>query len=294
MKRSGDFRTVSFSSVQPGFRCIFMFSVLNCGVLFFQEETGMIDIWDVTLPELTGEETRRAYIYIPEAARFSDRRFPVLYMFDGHNVFFDDHATYGKSWGMGKYLDRTGSPLIVAAVECNRSPDYSRLSEYSPFDFSSDRFGDIQGRGPLTMDWLINRFKPEIDRCFPTLPDRENTFIAGSSMGGLMSLYAVTCFNSVFSRAAALSPSLAFGPEQLEAMIRRADIRTGTVLYMDIGESEMSWAGSDRWFRHFCGLLQERNILLTSRIVPGGTHCEASWERQLPFFIPALLYKPEA
>ena len=253
----------------------------------------MIDVLNVTLPELTGGEARRAYIYIPEAVRYSDQRFPVLYMFDGHNVFFNDHATYGKSWGMGEYLDRTGTPLIVAAVECNRSPDNSRLSEYSPYDFSSARFGDIKGRGALTMDWLINSFKPYIDSHYPTLPDRVNTFIAGSSMGGLMSLYAVICFNGVFSRAAALSPSFGFDPEKLEALIRNTDIQNGTVIYIDMGETEMKWPGAGQNFRRFCTLLQEKGILLTSRIVPGGMHCEASWERQIPFFVPALLYRPE-
>ncbi|MBQ6371771.1 MAG: alpha/beta hydrolase [Oscillospiraceae bacterium] len=253
----------------------------------------MIDILEVTLPELTGDVTRRAYIYIPEAARCSDQHFPVLYMFDGHNVFFDEHATYGKSWGMGKYLDENQIPMMVAAVECNSAPDYSRLSEYSPYDFSSQQFGNIKGRGRLTMDWIINSFKPDVDRYYPSLPGREDTFIAGSSMGGLMSLYAVCCFNSVFSRAAALSPSLGFGANMLEELILKADIAPDTVIYMDMGETEMNWPGVADNFRRFCGLLQDRNILLTSRTVPGGMHCEASWERQIPFFVPTLLYRPE-
>ena len=77
----------------------------------------MIHKWEVTIPELTGEERRRAYLYLPDAyEREPDQRYPVLYMFDGHNVFFDEDATYGKSWGLGEYLDYTGAPLIVAAV----------------------------------------------------------------------------------------------------------------------------------------------------------------------------------
>lgn len=250
----------------------------------------MIEIQSVTLPQLTGDAVRRAYIYIPEAARYSGQRFPVLYMFDGHNVFFDEHATYGKSWGMGEYLDRTGTPLIVAAVECNRAPDFSRLSEYSPYDFSSERFGDIKGRGGLTMDWLVNSFKPAVDRSYPTLPDRNHTFIAGSSMGGLMSLYAVCAFPDIFSRAAALSPSLGFGAGTLEKMVRESGIREDTVIYMDIGQAEMDWPGAASDFRRFCGLLLEKHVLLTARVVPGGMHCEASWEKQIPFFVPALLY----
>lgn len=253
----------------------------------------MIEIWDVTLPELTGEEERRAYVYLPEAAEDERLRFPVLYMFDGHNVFFDEDATYGKSWGLGEYLDEHRIPLIVAAVECNHDPDNGRISEYAPYSFSSRAFGVIEGRGPLTMDWLIRSFKSEIDRRYPTKPDRAHTFIAGSSMGGLMSLYALSCFNEVFSRAAALSPSLDFGPDELESMLRTAQIDPDTVLYMDMGETELGRRGAARRFWRCCTLLSQRGVRLTARIVPDGRHCEASWEKQIPFFLPALLYELE-
>ena len=254
----------------------------------------MIEIRNVTLPELTGDETRRAYIYLPEEAQFDNElRFPVLYMFHGHNVFFDEDATYGKSWGMREYLEAHHVPLIVAAVECNHAPNNARLSEYAPYSFSSPRFGSIKGQGPLTMDWLIHCFKPEIDRSFPTKPDREHTFIAGSSMGGLMSLYALCCFNQVFSRAAALSPSVSFDTNSLRSMIRTADIAADTVLYMDMGESELRWHNTMRTFWSIGRLLLERGVRVTARIVPGGEHCEASWEKQIPFFLPALLYELE-
>ena len=69
----------------------------------------MVEKWKVTIPELTGDETRRAYIYLPESYKYKPKkRYPVLYMFDGHNVFFDSDATYGKSWGMKKYMDKIG------------------------------------------------------------------------------------------------------------------------------------------------------------------------------------------
>ena len=254
----------------------------------------MIDVWDVTLPKLTGEEKRRAYVYIPQSATNDwQHRFPVLYMFDGHNVFFDEDATYGKSWGIGEYLDAHQVPLIVAAVECNHHPNNARLREYAPYSFSSKEFGNIKGLGYLTMDWLIESFKPEIDRRYPSMPDRQHTFIAGSSMGGLMSLYALCSYNTVFSRAAALSPSLTFGPDSLEALIRSADIQQDTVLYMDMGEQELGWQKTAQSFRHFTGLFLEKGIRLTARIVPGGSHCETSWEKQIPFFLPTLLYDLE-
>lgn len=253
----------------------------------------MIETWNVTIPKLTGEEPRRAYAYVPDSREEDpDRRYPVLYMFDGHNVFFDEDATYGKSWGMLDYLDAARTQIIVAAVECNHSPDNGRLSEYSPFSFTTPEFGHIRGRGKATMDWLVKDFKAEIDGRFPTLPDRRHTFIAGSSMGGLMSLYAVTKYNRWFSRAAALSPSVWFAREDLDELLRAARIRSGTVVYMDYGARELdNHPDMLRRFGQVTELLLERGVNLTSRIVPGGTHCEASWERQIPFFMNTLLYK---
>ena len=61
----------------------------------------MINKWQITIPELSGEEKRNVYLYLPESYSYEqEKRYPVLYMFDGHNVFFDSDATYGKCWGM--------------------------------------------------------------------------------------------------------------------------------------------------------------------------------------------------
>ena len=253
----------------------------------------MVITWNVTVPELTGDAPRKAYLYLPESYdREPDKRYPVLYMFDGHNVFFDSDATYGKSWGMKEYMDYTGTQLLFAAVECNHSPDNGRLREYSPFPFDDPKLGHFPGLGRKTMEWMIGSFKKDIDSRFRTLADRENTFIGGSSMGGLMSLYAVLEFNKVFSRAAALSPSIWVAPEKLERLARRASLGPDTVVYMDYGSEEMRGrAGMLRGFGRMAALLVERRVLVTSRMVPGGQHCEASWERQIPFFMNTLLYR---
>ena len=77
----------------------------------------MVKKWKVKIPTLTGEKERRAYIYLPASySQYPDRRYPVMYMFDGHNVFFDSDATYGKSWGMNKYMQDSKKQLIIVAV----------------------------------------------------------------------------------------------------------------------------------------------------------------------------------
>lgn len=253
----------------------------------------MVEKWNITIPELTGDEERRAYIYLPESYESEpDKYYPVLYMFDGHNVFFDEDATYGKSWGMKEYMDYTETQLIIAAVECNHSPDNGRLREYSPFTFISREFGKIPGYGKTTMDWMVHTFKPYIDKNFRTLRGRKNTFIAGSSMGGLMSLYAVIEYNSIFSRAAALSPSLWVSVPKLSEMIKNTKLRRNTVIYMDYGSREMSFhKGMRSQYAKITSLLLNKGVLLNSRIVPNGDHSEASWEKQIPFFMDTLLYE---
>ena len=139
------------------------------------------------------------------------------------------------------------------------------------------------------MEYLVNEFKPYIDEHFPTLPQREYTFIGGSSMGGLMTLYALMAYNHFFSRGAALSPSLGFCRYDLEDLIQNARIGK-TVLYMDYGSREMRRIKTKQLFGDMSARLFAKGVQLTSRIVPGGNHSEESWERQIPFCLSVLLY----
>ena len=255
----------------------------------------MIEKWGIPVQPITGKKPRTVYVYVPDQAREDpEARFPALYMFDGHNVFFDQDATYGKSWGMGEYLDENQIPLMVVAVDCNHRPPHGRLSEYSPFTFTDDHFGRVIGRGKKFMDWLVEVLKPVIDARYPTLPDRETTWIAGSSMGGLMSLFAVTAYNDVFSRAAALSPSVWLVQGRMAPMIRQSQYAPGTVVYMDYGSREMgNHEGMLQCYMDTACALMERGVYLSSRIIPNGDHCEACWEEQIPFFMETLFYDRE-
>lgn len=249
----------------------------------------MVTRFDVTLPELTGDKPRRAYLYLPDYYDDDEsRRYPVMYMFDGHNVFFDSDATYGKSWGMNSYMSWTKKPLIIVAVECNHEGN-GRLMEYSPFNFSNTTLGRIQGKGKTYMDWLVNTLKPQIDAKYRTMPDREHTLICGSSMGGLMALYGATAYNHVFQRAACLSPSLWVSPGKVIEMAAKADIRNDTCIYMDYGSEEIfNHAANAEALISMAHLLLTKRVNLAFRIVPGGTHSEASWEQQIPIFMDCL------
>ena len=249
----------------------------------------MLKKWNVTIPKLSGAEPRRAYIHLPDSYyRKPQKRYPVLYMFDGHNVFVDEDATFGKSWGMESYLQGSRKELIVVGVECNHNGN-CRLQEYSPVSFENGELGTIPGRGKAYMHWLVYYLKPYIDSHYRTQPDRRHTAIAGSSMGGLMAMYAVTTYNHVFQRAACLSPSLWVSSGKVLEMIARAHIRRDTCIYMDYGELEMfNHAANAEALISTAHLLMTKRVNLAMRIVPGGTHSEASWEKQIPIFMDCL------
>ena len=249
----------------------------------------MVFKWEVTLPALSGSRPRQAYIYLPDYSNEDQlRRYPVMYMFDGHNVFFDSDAAFGKSWGMNSFMSWTRKPLIIVAVECNKVGN-NRLEEYCPYGFSDPKYGQIRGRGKLYMDWMVNTLKPYIDENYRTLPDREHTIICGSSMGGLMALYGATVYNHVFQRAACLSPSLWTGPRKIQRLVEQADVKNDTTIYMDYGSEEMfNHPSNVKALMDMDRLLVTKRVNLAFRIVPGGTHSEASWEKQIPIFMDCL------
>ncbi len=249
----------------------------------------MVKKWNVMIPKLSGDKPRRAYLYLPESyEKEPEKRYPVMYMFDGHNVFFDEDATFGKSWNMAKYLEDTKKELIVVGVECNHEGN-RRLIEYSPMTYHNSEHGKIRGKGGVYMNWLVNTLKPYIDKNYRTLPDRKNTIIAGSSMGGLMALYGGTAFNHIFQRAACLSPRLWVSPGQVLEIVARSHIRRDTTIYMDYGELEMfNHAANAEALISTSHLLLTKRVNLAMRIVPGGSHSEGSWEKQVPIFMECL------
>ena len=252
----------------------------------------MIKEWEVVIPSLGGDKKRKVYVYLPvEYNSDSEVRYPVMYMFDGHNLFFDDKASFGKSWGLKDYLDNTKTPLIIASVECNREGN-GRLSEYSPIDFIFKNGEKIKGRGGEYLNWLVKEFKPYIDKTFNTLSDREHTALGGSSMGGLMTLYALAKYNAYFSRGAALSPSLwVYG--KIPDFVEKSRFGKNTILYTDYGSKEFKNHSAQRKiFSKTCARLTEKGVLITSRVVPDGVHSEASWEKSIPFFMNVLGFKP--
>ncbi len=151
------------------------------------------------IPQL--KRTRRIWIYLPDDyCDGTNKKYPVLYMHDGQNVF-DEATSYSGEWGVDEFLDATSlSKCIVVAVD---NGAIKRMNEYNPYD--NEKFG--KGEGDEYVDFIANTLRPFINKNYRTIKNKEHTFIAGSSMGGLISMYAVLKYPKLFGGAGVFSPS---------------------------------------------------------------------------------------
>ena len=242
------------------------------------------------------KENRPLHIYLPDEYYSSSERYPVMYFFDGHNLFSDEDATYGKSWGLKDFLDRWDKPMIIVGLECGHG-EGQRLSEYLPYPSHMGWLGNCQPLGDATFRWIVNDIKPWVDANFRTWAHREATAIGGSSMGGIMSLYGLVRYNHVFSKGACVSSAIfpvmnALMNDMRECSIHpdtRAWLSWGTVEarcenHIEIDCSSGAWrcnkAAADRFL--------DRGAMPQLYCQLGGSHCEADWEKQVPLFMDFL------
>ena len=253
----------------------------------------MVEKYDVWYDP--ANENRKLRIYLPNNYYSTEERYPVVYMFDGQNLFFDREATYGTCWGMKEFLDKWGKKMIVVGIPC--AQDIRRLSEYCPYDvnhsFVGNHEGAIEGRGDKTMQWIIQSLKPHIDNTYRTYPLRECTAIAGSSMGGIMALYAVLRYNQYFSKAAVISPALGDVYENFLEEIQEHQLLPDTRVFF-------GW-GTDEWSGHSMAGLAKQVYQIEKEIQKswcttyincqhGGVHNESSWRKQIPIWMQFLWF----
>ena len=240
-----------------------------------------------------GNKNRRLHIWLPDDYDESDERYPVMYMFDGHNLFYDEMATYGKCWGLAEFMEQWDRKLIIVGMECSHE-GHNRLNEYCPYTGRDHRIR-FTGKGVQTFQWIINDVKPFIDENFRTLPDRSNTAVAGSSMGGIMSVYGVIHHNEVFSRGICVSAMMQRNLADYRKTLSEAEIGADTRIYISWGEKEVAPApaGKDNATESSEAIaayrleseLKQRGASTLIYCQPEGEHCERDWEKQNPLFM---------
>ncbi len=234
-----------------------------------------------------GHEDRTIHLYLPDDYDNSQERYPVVYMFDGHNLFFDHDATYGRAWRLADFLDQWHKKMIIVGLECSHH-GHERLSEFFPFNFSERGIGKITGRGIETMDWFTQTLKPYIDAHYRTWPHREATAIAGSSMGGIMALFTVLRHNDVFSKSAAVSPEFFSCMPQFLRELKANHIDPDTRLFMSWGTEEDKRGWMTKRILKFEQAAQKQGISTWLYHQQGGQHTESDWEKQIPTWMEFL------
>ena len=236
-------------------------------------------------------DSRTLHIWLPENWEASQERYPVMYFFDGHNLYRNEDATYGKSWGMKDFLERWPKPMIIVGIECSHVGN-ERLSEYLPYPPQTDRFGELHAWGDDTLRWIIQEIKPVIDRDYPTIPFRECTAIGGSSMGGLMALRAAVGYNRWFSKAACVSSAIGFCPEGVMEDVTHTPIDPDTRVYLSWGQRECHWQEArnltEEWNGQVSRRLSGKGAAVWAYCQENGGHCEADWEKLVPDFMDFL------
>ena len=229
-----------------------------------------------TIPQLNRK--RRIWVYLPKSYSSSSSNYPVLYMQDGQNLF-NEQTAFSDEWGVDECLDTlqqlTGKDCIIIGVDNGGD---KRMNEYNLYD--NDQYG--KGEGKKYVDFLAHTLKPYIDSKFRTKKGPGYTFIAGSSMGGLISLNAVMLYPEIFGGAGIFSPSLAVAPQIFDDA---KQFVTGSPIkfYFYAGGRESASMVSD--MQRMADTLSKKSNYSMRRVVnPMGQHKESYWRQEFAYF----------
>lgn len=238
---------------------------------------------------------RDLIVYTPPSyADQPTRRFPVLYLHDGQNLF--DGATSfipGQDWHVGQTADkcihaRTVEPLIIVGIYNTKA----RVREYTPTQVS--KLGG--GRADRYAKFLIEEVKPFAEREYRTLSGRQHTGIGGSSLGGLVSLYLGLKHCTTFGKIAALSPSVWWNQMVIHRFVKSTHVEPLPRIWLDIGTSEGPRIVQD--VERFRDVLLEKGWRLGHDLhyerVEGAEHNEAAWALRVGPFLQFLYPAPPA
>ncbi len=260
--------------------------------------TGMVKVLrDFYSPQLANR--RDILVYLPKTYMAGQQRYPVLYMHDGQNLF-DSATSFAGEWCVDETMEDLAGQGIEAIVVGISNVGPRRYHEYIPFP--SPDLPDAEGDKYIA--FIAETLKPLIDRHFRTQPEREHTGIMGSSLGGLISLYAFFARPAVFGLVGAVSPSLRWGNQGIFPFVEAARCVPGRV-YLDVGTAEGVKAAADTPARPSApaGYVQQvrrMNALLVQKGYrpgedllyveeEGGIHHESAWARRLPNALRFLL-----
>ena len=236
-----------------------------------------VRVWDTAFAVPQLKRKRRIWVYLPESYdENQNERYPVLYMHDGQNLF-DDATSFSGEWGIDEFLDSTTlKQCIVVGIDHGGN---RRLNEYNPYN--NKKYG--KGEGRRYVKFLAETLKPYIDKSFRTNTGKEHTFIAGSSMGGLISMFAVLEYPGLFGGVGVFSPAFWISGEKIFDDIRKKGKKVNSRIYFYGGKMEGETMIPD--------MLKAADILkkvsrsrISTVVREEGKHTEGQWRLEFPLF----------
>jgi len=256
----------------------------SANVLCAQKEQAMITnkvcVLDSAfyIPQLN--RYRRIWIYVPPSYCTTRQKYPVLYLNDGQNVF-NTGTSYAGEWEVDKTIDslsRTTGECIVIAIDNGGD---KRMSEYAPYDFQVAPNTMIRAEGAEYAAFIVSTLKPFVDKHYRTKKTARHTFIGGSSMGALISFYAVLKYPEKFGGAAIFSPAFWAAPLLKDDIINMAGkVKAKLYFYAGKGEGPNMVPG----MLSILELMNKHSKAKLTTVIREGKHNEAAWKKEFPLF----------
>ncbi|HZH96447.1 MAG TPA: alpha/beta hydrolase-fold protein [Flavisolibacter sp.] len=220
---------------------------------------------------------RRLWIYLPNSYATSGKKYPVLYLNDGQNVF-EDTTSFTGEWGIDEALDTLengAGEMIVVAVDHGGD---KRINEYAPFNM--ERYG--KGEGDAYINFLVKTLRPYINKNYRTKTQAKHNYTAGSSTGGLISFYALLKYPRSWGGAGVFSPAFWIAP-QLKGVVARKAKKVKGRIYFFAGQQESKTMVPDM-LSVFTELNKHSKAKMALVIRAEGKHNEATWRKEFPAF----------
>ena len=250
-----------------------IYSLLSCLMILNSSAQGsssskQVTNFSIEAPQL--HTTKKIWLYLPKGYNTSTRKYPVIYMHDGQNLF-DNRTSFAGEWNVDETFDSINAKVIVVGIETNDK----RMEELTPF--KNQKYGG--GKADDYLDFIVNILKPKVDATYRTKTNAKNTAIFGSSLGGLVSFYAALKYPQVFGKVGCFSPSFWFGRKELNNLMEETKDFDAKVFFLcgdDEGDDDVipdmknvaDWVNTKR-----C----ECKKLNKEVIVKGGQHNEKLW-----------------
>lgn len=222
---------------------------------------------------------KKVWVYLPKNYTTSIKKFPVLYMHDAQNLF-DTQTAYAEEWNVDEKLDSLHAEIIVIAIEHGNE---KRIAELTPY--TNEKYGG--GNANAYLDFVVNTLKPKIDSTYRTKTDRKNTLLMGSSLGGLVSFYAVLKYPNVFGKAAIFSPSFWFSNQIYEDTEKAKKITAKLYFLCGDNESKDMVVNMNKMETLLITKKTLTPKLFNKEIIKNGQHNEKLWRDS---FTNALLW----